>query len=204
MNFSRDKAVFLDRDGVINHKAPEGDYIKTWREIQFLPGAVKAVRALNCAGYKVFVATNQRGVATLKVKINDLLEIHERIQCEFAQDGAIISQIYYCPHDIASQCPCRKPQPGMLRRAAHEHNLDLRASWMVGDAVTDVKAGENAGCRNILLAAAIPPLSGLSSLPLVAESLESAVPLMLNGHSPQTRLRTQRFELSRSSSCENL
>jgi histidinol-phosphate phosphatase family protein len=188
---------------VINQKAREGDYIRTWGEIQFIPGAVKAVECLNRAGYKVFVATNQRGVATLKIRMDDLLEIHARIQQEFARGGAVISQIYYCPHDVSVRCRCRKPQPGMLQRAAREHGLDLRASWMVGDSITDVKAGENAGCRSILLASAVPDLSGLSELPFMAESLELTVPLILNGDNLQTRFsRTQHFE-SRSASRED-
>jgi D-glycero-D-manno-heptose 1,7-bisphosphate phosphatase len=185
MNFLPSKAVFLDRDGVVNQKAPEGEYIRSWREIRFLPGAAKAVASLNRAGYKVFVVTNQRGVATRKVKTSDLLEIHERIQREFAQHSAVISQIYYCPHDLAAKCFCRKPQPGMLQQAAQEHNVDLTASWMVGDSLTDVKAGQNAGCRTILLASTSPSKSGLANRLLVAESLESAVPLMLNGHGVQ-------------------
>jgi len=164
-----------------------------------MPGAVKAVASLNQGGYKVFVATNQRGVATLKIRMDDLLEIHARIQGEFARDGAVISQIYYCPHDVSVCCRCRKPQPGMLQRAAQEHSLDLCASWMIGDSVTDVKAGENAGCRSVLLASAVPDLSGLSKMPLIAESLEKTVPLILNGHNSQARFRaTQPLELTRS------
>jgi D-glycero-D-manno-heptose 1,7-bisphosphate phosphatase len=185
MSLLPSKAVFLDRDGVVNQKAPEGEYIRTWEEIQILPGAAKAVASLNRAGYKVFVVTNQRGIATQKVKTSDLIEIHERILQEFAEHGAVISQIYYCPHDLVEKCFCRKPQPGMLQRAAQEHNLDLTASWMVGDSITDVKAGENAGCRTILLTPDLSPKS-LSARVLIAESLASAVPLMLNGHDLET------------------
>src|SRR5690349_11793471 len=118
----RASAVFLDRDGVINRKAPEGDYIGAWEEVQFIEGAIEAVASLNRAGYKVFVVTNQRGIATKKVKLENLLDIHLRIQQEFTRAGAVISQIYYCPHDLSAKCSCRKPQPGMLRRAAREHN----------------------------------------------------------------------------------
>jgi D-glycero-D-manno-heptose 1,7-bisphosphate phosphatase len=199
----RSKAVFLDRDGVVNQKAPEGEYIRTWKEIQFLPGAAKAVASLNRAGYKVFIVTNQRGVATQKVKTNDLLEIHDRIQREFARNGAVISQIYYCPHDLPANCFCRKPRPGMLVRAAREHNLDLRTSWMVGDSITDAKAGENAGCRAVLLTRGLFPKS-LSTRVLIAESLDSAVSLMLNGHDYQARFaHTPPLELSGSRSCED-
>ena len=179
MEYSPKKAVFLDRDGVINHKAQEGDYIRTWDEIRFLPGAVPAVASLNRAGFKVFVVTNQRGVATRKVRMQDLLTIHARIQHVFALAGGVISQIYYCPHNTSENCGCRKPQPGMLKRAAREHNLDLRASWMIGDSLTDVKAGENAGCRSVLLGSHSRDLSKLSQAVLVADSLESAVRLIL-------------------------
>lgn len=185
MSFFPSKAVFLDRDGVVNQKAPEGEYIRTWEEIQFLPGASCAVAALNRAGYKVFIVTNQRGIATHKVKTSDLLEIHDRMRREFARDGAVISQIYYCPHDLPADCGCRKPQPGMLQRAAKEHNLDLTASWMVGDSLSDVNAGERAGCRSILLTHDPSPM--LSGRILIAESLEAAVPLMVNGHDADTR-----------------
>jgi histidinol-phosphate phosphatase family protein len=199
MNSLPTRAVFLDRDGVINHKAPEGDYIRSWGEVRFIRGAVEAVASLNRAGYKVFVVTNQRGIATKRIRLEDLLEIHLRIQQEFALAGAVISQIYYCPHDLSERCSCRKPQPGMLRRAAREHRLDLRTCWMIGDSLTDVKAGENAGCHSVLLASHLAGLLQNSPAPLVAESLESAVPLILNLGEPATRfVRTQPFELSRS------
>jgi D-glycero-D-manno-heptose 1,7-bisphosphate phosphatase len=199
MESSTKKAVFLDRDGVINHKAQEGDYIRTWDEIRFLPGAVPAVASLNRAGFKVFVVTNQRGIATRKVRVQDLLNIHARIQHVFALAGGEISQIYYCPHNTSENCGCRKPQPGMLKRAAREHNLDLGASWMIGDSLTDVKAGENAGCRSVLLGSRSRDLSKLSQAVLVADSLESAVPLILGIDERETVLvSTQSPDSSRS------
>lgn len=175
MSFLLDKAVFLDRDGVINRKAPEGDYIKTWRELEFMPGVVRAVASLNHSGYQVFIVTNQRGVATGKIRIQNLLEINERIQREFALGGAIITQIYYCPHDICAKCSCRKPQPGMLQQAAREHKLHLQASWMIGDSVSDVEAGYNAGCRTVLLATCNPSAMSLCKPTLVAQDMKSAV-----------------------------
>jgi D-glycero-D-manno-heptose 1,7-bisphosphate phosphatase len=186
MNSLPGKAVFLDRDGVINRKAPDGEYIRNWSEIQFIPGAVKAVASLNCAGYKVFVVTNQRGLATLRIKMADLFDIHSRMQEAFAINGAVISQIYYCPHDISAMCTCRKPQPGMLKRAAHEHNLDLQTSWMIGDSLTDVEAGDNAGCRTVLLASVTLSTVELK-LPkatILAEDLSSAVSQILNLNIP--------------------
>jgi D-glycero-D-manno-heptose 1,7-bisphosphate phosphatase len=204
MNSSKSKAVFLDRDGVINRKAPEGAYIRTWREIQLIPGAVRAVASLNGAGYKVFVVTNQRGIATSKVRIEDLLDIHYRIQQDFTRGGAVISEIYHCPHDTSANCCCRKPKPGMLQRAAQEHDVDLRGSWMVGDSISDVKAGENAGCRNVLLASCTPDSTIFSQVLLLADSLQSAAPLILNSDNLETcQIRTQLPEFYRSSSRED-
>jgi histidinol-phosphate phosphatase family protein len=195
-------AVFLDRDGVINQKAPEKEYIRNWREIQFIPGAIKAIASLNRAGYRVFVATNQRGVATSKINMEDLLDIHRRIQQACAQGGAVISQIYFCPHDIPANCSCRKPRPGMLQQAALEYGLDLRASWMIGDSVSDVRAGESAGCRTILLAHAVPYTLATN---LIAASLELAVPLIFEQCGGEaSRERAEQFELTRSISRENL
>jgi histidinol-phosphate phosphatase family protein len=198
MNSSSTSAVFLDRDGVINHKAPTGDYIRTWGEVQLIPGAVEAVALLNRSGYKVFVVTNQRGIATRKVRTEDLLEIHLRLQQEFALAGALISQIYYCPHDFSDRCSCRKPEPGMLKRAAREHRLDLLTSWMIGDSLTDVEAGENAGCHSVLLASPLADFLRDSQAPLVAENLEAAVPLILNRCEPATVARTRPVETFRS------
>jgi D-glycero-D-manno-heptose 1,7-bisphosphate phosphatase len=174
------RAVFLDRDGVINYKAVEGDYVKTWRELQFIPGAAQAVAALNLAGYQVFVVTNQRGVAIARVRMEDLIEIHRRIRDEFARAGATISQIYYCPHDTSAKCSCRKPKPGMLLRAATEYQVKLKESWMVGDSVTDVEAGYNAGCYTVLLGSR----SATITLPatLRAENLASAARQILELH----------------------
>jgi len=180
MNSLLSKGVFLDRDGVINRKAPEGDYIRTWRELQFLPGVVEAVASLNDAGYLVFVATNQRGVATARIRMADLLEVHRSIQHEFARGGGIISQIYYCPHDTSAKCSCRKPQPGMLQQAAREHRLELKASWMIGDSVTDIEAGYAAGCRTVLLSPRSSSEVGSSMPTMVAEDLKSAVAQIRN------------------------
>lgn len=175
MKFSGGKATFLDRDGVINYKAPEGEYIRKWEQVKFIPGVIGAVAQLNDAGYQVFIVTNQRGVALQMVQLQDLLEIHRRIKEEFHNAGAIISDIYCCLHNINEMCVCRKPKPGMLQRAAREYNLDLKSSWMIGDSITDVEAGENAGCRTILLASKRAETLNVSRSTLVTGDLESAV-----------------------------
>lgn len=142
-------AIFLDRDGVINRKAPKGQYISTWREFGFLPGSVRSIATLCRAGFKIIIITNQRGVALGKVRLEDLEDIHLRIKAKLAEHGVVLTDIYFCPHDISDDCICRKPRPGMLLQAAKEHRLDLSACWMIGDAESDIAAGKNAGCKTV-------------------------------------------------------
>ena len=136
--------VFLDRDGVINRKAPAGHYIRSADQFELLPAVTESVRRLNHAGWPVIIITNQRGVATGSITALD--QIHERMLSQFAEAGAIVSAVYVCPHDYSDGCECRKPRPGMLIKAAAEHHLDLASSWMIGDSNSDVQAGKAAGC----------------------------------------------------------
>jgi D-glycero-D-manno-heptose 1,7-bisphosphate phosphatase len=141
------KAVFLDRDGVINRKAPEGEYIATWAEMEFCPGVLPAALGLKEAGFKIIVVTNQRGIALQKVRPENLTDIHSRMKEIFASQGVELAGIYFCPHDTTENCSCRKPRPGLLLQAAADHGLDLSSSWMVGDAASDIAAGRAAGCQ---------------------------------------------------------
>ena len=143
------KAVFLDRDGVINRKPPEGQYVTRWEELQFLPGVPEAIILLTGAGYSVFVVSNQRGVAKGLPTQDELVAIHRRMCQELADAGAVITKVYYCPHEKQPPCSCRKPAPGMLLTAAQSYDLDLGSSWMVGDSDIDVAAGRNAGCKTV-------------------------------------------------------
>jgi D-glycero-D-manno-heptose 1,7-bisphosphate phosphatase len=145
------KAAFLDRDGVINRKPPEGQYVTRWEEMQILPGAAEAVGLLNRRGFRVIVVSNQRCVAKGLVTVHELESMHRRMCEQLAAESAIIDGVYYCPHEKWPVCSCRKPAPGMLLKAAKEHHLDLAASWMVGDSEIDVEAGRNAGCKTALL-----------------------------------------------------
>jgi D-glycero-D-manno-heptose 1,7-bisphosphate phosphatase len=141
------KAVFIDRDGVINQKPREGEYIISWSDFHILPGVAEAIVLLKKAGYAVIVVTNQRCVAKGLIAIAELEEIHARMRESLARSGATLDGIYYCPHDYQSQCKCRKPAPGMLLEAAQTLGLDLGSSWMVGDSDIDIQAGKNAGCK---------------------------------------------------------
>jgi D-glycero-D-manno-heptose 1,7-bisphosphate phosphatase len=141
------KAAFLDRDGVINQKAPDGQYVTRWEEFQFLPGVVEGITQLNRAGFCVIVVTNQRCVAKGLLTETDLKGLHQRMSEHLARSGARIDAIFHCPHELDQPCSCRKPAPGMLFEAAHSHDLDLASSWMIGDSVADIQAGKSAGCR---------------------------------------------------------
>ena len=141
------RAAFLDRDGVINRKPPEGDYVTRWEEFQFLPGVVEAIVLLKEAGFRIIVVTNQRCVAKGLLTAADLDSIHQQMCDTLAMNGATIDRVYYCPHGMQPPCRCRKPQPGMLLSAAVAHGIDLAASWMIGDSDIDVEAGKNAGCK---------------------------------------------------------
>jgi D-glycero-D-manno-heptose 1,7-bisphosphate phosphatase len=145
------KAAFLDRDGVINRKARKGEYILGWKEVEFLPGVVEALRLLKQAGYSVVVITNQRCVAKGLISIPVLESMHQRMREELGRAGAVIDAIYYCPHEEQLACGCRKPAPGMLFQASRDHAIDLAASWMIGDSDIDVEAGRNAGCMTARL-----------------------------------------------------
>lgn len=145
------RAVFFDRDGVINRKAPEGQYVTKWEQLQFLPGVAQGIAALNRAGFRVIVVTNQRCVAKGLLTTRDLESIHQRMCEVLTQGGATIDAVFYCPHEIDPPCGCRKPQPGMLLAAARAHNIELAESWMIGDSDIDIDAGRNAGCKTARL-----------------------------------------------------
>ena len=166
------KAVFLDRDGVINRKAPEGQYITTWKQMRFLPGVVKAIALLNRARFRVIVVSNQRCVAKGLITLEDLSALNQRMCRELAASGAIIDDAYYCPHDKRPTCKCRKPAPGLLLRAAREHHIDLAASWMIGDSRSDMEAGRSAGCMTALILQDRAPATG--SADVFAHSLLNA------------------------------
>jgi D-glycero-D-manno-heptose 1,7-bisphosphate phosphatase len=141
------RAVFLDRDGVINRAAPEGEYITRWKEVRFLPGVAEAIRLLNRNGFLVVIVTNQRCVAKALIAREDLEGLHQKMCSELALAKAKIHQVYYCPHDVQPACSCRKPEPGMLLQAARAHGIALPESWMIGDSASDIEAAERPAAR---------------------------------------------------------
>lgn len=153
MELMMKRAVFLDRDGVINRKAAGGGYVTRWEDFHFLPGVAEAISLLTRAGWSVIVISNQRCVAKGLLTIAELETIHRKMLEELAKAGAKLDGIYYCPHDKEPPCACRKPSPGMLLTAAQEHQIDLTSSWMVGDSESDLEAGKRAGCRTVQIIA---------------------------------------------------
>ena len=172
--------VFLDRDGTINRKAPEGDYIRSPDQLVLLDGAAGAISRLRAAGALVVVVTNQRGVARGLMTLDDLAEVHRQLAAMLADAGAEVDAVYSCPHE-ADSCDCRKPEPGMFLRAAEEHPaIEFGASAMVGDSTSDIEAGSRLGMATVLLADSPPPAGGAESRPdHVAPSLAVAADWLL-------------------------
>jgi D-glycero-D-manno-heptose 1,7-bisphosphate phosphatase len=167
------RAAFLDRDGVINRKPPEGQYVTCWEEMQFLPGIAEAIALLGGAGFCIIVVSNQRCVAKGLLTVRDLDSLHQLMCQELATAGAVVTEVYYCPHETQPPCSCRKPAPGMLLAAARAHEIDLTASWMIGDSDIDMEAGRNAGCRTARILKSDQVASGVADV--FAQSLLNAV-----------------------------
>jgi D-glycero-D-manno-heptose 1,7-bisphosphate phosphatase len=147
-------AVFLDKDGTLLENDP-------WNvdptRMRFAPGAAEALALFARTPLRLIVVSNQAGVALGRFPVEALLAVEAHLRRKFARCGATLDAVYWCPHHpdgealpYAVACGCRKPQPGMLLRASREYGIDLARSWMVGDILDDVEAGNRAGCRSIL------------------------------------------------------
>lgn len=153
--FMANKAVFLDRDQTI---IEDPGYISDPAQVKLLPGAEVAIKSLAQGGYKIVVVTNQSGIARGMLNEETLEQVHQELRRQLGQSGAAIDAIYFCPFHpegsveaYAKESEHRKPAPGMLLLAAAEMDLDLSQSWMIGDGVRDVEAGQRAGCHTIRL-----------------------------------------------------
>ena len=142
-------AVFLDRDGVINENRE--DYVKSVDEFVFLPGALEAIAKLKKAGVAVVVVSNQAGVGRGLIDLGELDRMNRAMIEAVEEAGGSISALYYCPHRKDEGCGCRKPRPGLFLNAGADLSLDLSNCFLVGDAETDVEAGQRAGCRTVLV-----------------------------------------------------
>lgn len=148
------KAVFFDRDGVLNVDVA---YLYKIEDLRWIDGAREAVAYLTQLGYKIFIVTNQSGIARGYYTVEQMNELHAYMQREFAAAGGKIEKIYYCPHhpegsvpEYTGVCDCRKPKPGMLLQALAEYDIDKEQSFLVGDSKRDVEAAEAAGVKGYL------------------------------------------------------
>lgn len=171
------RAVFLDRDGTLNVAAAPHEYITSAADFAWLNGAREAIASIIDLGYLVAVVSNQRGVGRGLVSVSAIQEIEDRMQADLGSIGYSIDAFRYCFHLNEDACSCRKPAPGMLLSIAAERDIDLPASWMVGDAQSDVEAGRAAGCRTALIRAT--PTT--SDADLVVASLKDFVEILATG-----------------------
>ena len=145
------KAVFLDRDGVINKKPAEHDYVKSWREFILLDGVTEALKLFHKLGFLTIVITNQAGISKGLMSEDALLDIHNKLNKLLSKSGIKIDYFYYCPHQIKDKCECRKPKPGMIEKAVKDLNINLENSILIGDTDTDLKLGQNAGVKTVIM-----------------------------------------------------
>lgn len=142
------KAVFLDRDGVIN---VEKDYAHKIEDFEFLPGVFEAARVLSEKGYLLIVVTNQSGIGRGYYTADDFERLTEYMLQRFDEEGVQIAGVYHCPHAPDSDCECRKPLPGMFLSGVEDFGVDMQDSWVMGDKESDIEAALSAGIKNTIL-----------------------------------------------------
>jgi D-glycero-D-manno-heptose 1,7-bisphosphate phosphatase len=154
-NSQYSRAMFIDRDGTLNEDI---GYVSSPNELMLYPWAFEAVRLINTSGFKAIVITNQSGIARGMYNEETLSAIHSRMIDELAAENALIDAVYYCPHHpelgdapYKMVCHCRKPETGMLEAAAREHNIDLKASYVIGDKASDIVLAANVGASSALV-----------------------------------------------------
>lgn len=156
---NKQKAIFLDRDGTINKYV---GFLKEIDQFELISGADNAIKLINQLGYLAIVITNQPVIARGDITVEELNDIHNKMETLLGKSGAYLDGIYYCPHhpdkgfegeipELKFDCDCRKPKPGLLIKAAKDFNIDLENSWMIGDSIADIQAGKSAGCKTALI-----------------------------------------------------
>jgi len=143
-------AIFLDRDGTLNRKAPEGEYIRRSQELELFPGAATAVRRANISGILTVLITNQRWLSEPAADMEAYYAVQARLHHLLAVHDAWLDACYVCPHQMNS-CGCRKPRPGMLLNAARDLVINLHSSFVIGDSVSDIQAGLAVGAKTVLI-----------------------------------------------------
>jgi D-glycero-D-manno-heptose 1,7-bisphosphate phosphatase len=144
----KNKGILLDRDGVINI---DYGYIDKIKDFEFIHNSIKALRLLSCANYKLIIVTNQSGIGRGYYSIEDYNEVTDYMLKKLKENNIKIDRVYFCPHAPKENCKCRKPKIKMLKDAEKDFNLALRKSYIIGDKTADIKAGEKAGCKTVLV-----------------------------------------------------
>jgi D,D-heptose 1,7-bisphosphate phosphatase len=174
------RAVFLDKDDTLIEDVP---YNVDPEKIRLTPRAAEGLQLLHRLGYRLLIVSNQSGVARGYFAESALAAVEERLRDLFDQLRVPLDGFYYCPHHpegavpgYAVACSCRKPQPGLILRAAREHDIDLKQSWLIGDKLDDVEAGRRAGCSTVLLKRGHSsfPAEEKMNVPFLAEDLAEA------------------------------
>ncbi len=150
-----DKVVLLDRDGVINHDRP--DYVRRVEQFRLIHGARRAIRLLTQRGYQVHIVSNQSAVGRGLMTQQQLDEITRTMLARIEQAQGLIESVNYCTHTPDDNCACRKPKTGMIDALVEKYAFSPERAWFVGDTLTDIAAGNAAGCRTILIARELPP-----------------------------------------------
>ena len=150
------KAIFLDRDGVINRHPGDFKYVDSWQKFKFLKGVKSALKELSQNGYLLFIASNQAGVSKGVYSQDTLDKITAKMLDELQKNGALFQAVYYCIHKKEKNCPCRKPKPGLIKKAIKEAaafgiKIKTKNSYFIGDTQRDIEAGKSAGLKAILL-----------------------------------------------------
>jgi D-glycero-D-manno-heptose 1,7-bisphosphate phosphatase len=142
-------AIFLDRDGVIIEN--RSDYVHSWEDVAFIPGALAALAKASTSKYKIIIVTNQSAIGRGIIPYQTADEINRRVVEVIENAGGRVDGIFMCPHAPEENCSCRKPQPGLLLQAAQALNLDLSRSMLIGDALSDIQAGQAAGVSHTIM-----------------------------------------------------
>ena len=186
---NRQRAIFLDRDGVINEYK---GFITDIDELELTDGTAQAVKRINASGYLAIVVTNQPVIARGQVSLEELDEMFRKLKTQLGAEGAYVDDIYYCPHhpdrgyegeriEYKTDCECRKPKTGMLLAAARRYNIDLSGSWVIGDTTSDLEMGRRGGCHTALVGTGVGGTDGKydSSCELDCRDLSAAVEAIL-------------------------
>lgn len=167
------RAIFLDRDGTVTVGTPTYERVDSIEKVKLLPNSLQALVQLAQLDYMVFFVTNQAGLAEGLITEQDFEAINNKALELIKPSGITIIETFVCPHGENSQCDCRKPKPGLLLQAAEKYDIDLGASWMIGDRPSDIMTGINAGTKTILVKTGVPTVESPEATITVPSLLEA-------------------------------